>query len=205
MVANKSPKGHKKISKKIPNSLICEVIDGRPFYFKGYEEVLNGEKTPEDIMGSSSLQAFIISFLLKTLYKNLDETQFILFTNEAGLHLDKRNNLAGDILIYDRKDVSIDAINENYFAIPPKIVIEVDIAVDPASLTAEGYVHTKTRKLLDFGVEKVIWVMTPGKTVIVATPSEDWLIKDWNKEVEILVGIQVNLGEFLKKEGSKFA
>nr|WP_290928169.1 hypothetical protein [Haliscomenobacter sp.] len=73
------------------------------------------------------------------------------------------NNLAGDILVYDRTHFSIDAINENYFSTPPKLVIEVDISVDTAHLSSEGYVHTKTRKLLDFGVEKVIWSPLPLK------------------------------------------
>lgn len=205
MVAEKSPRKTKKPIKKVPEHFICEILDGMPIYYKGYLDVIEGKKTFEEIMGSRSLQAFIIGFLLKTLYKNLDETQFILFTNEAGLHLDKRNNLAGDILIYDRKNLSIDDINENYFSIPPKVVIEVDISVDTANLTSEGYVHTKTRKLLDFGVEKVIWITTPGKTVMIATPNEDWQIKDWNKDVEVLEGVQFNIGQFLKAEGSKFA
>jgi Uma2 family endonuclease len=205
MVAEKSPRKTKRPIKKVPEHLICEILDGMPIYYKGYLDVIEGKKTFEEIMGSSSLQAFIIGFLLKTLYKNLDETQFILFTNEAGLHLDRHNNLAGDILIYDRKELSINDINENYFSIPPKVVIEVDISVDTTNLTSEGYVHTKTRKLLDFGVEKVIWITTPGKTVMVATPKEDWQIKDWNKDVEVLGGVQFNIGQFLKAEGSKFA
>ena len=205
MVAEKSPRKTKRPIKKVPEHLICEILDGMPIYYKGYLDVIEGKKTFEEIMGSSSLQAFIIGFLLKTLYKNLDETQFFLFTNEAGLHLDKRNNLAGDILIYDRKNLSVADINENYFSTPPKLVIEVDISVDTTNLTSEGYVHTKTRKLLDFGVEKVIWITTPGKTVMIATPTEDWQIKDWNKDVEVLEGVQFNIGQFLKAEGSKFA
>ena len=31
-------------AKKIPASLIYEVIDGKPIYYKGYREVLNGTK-----------------------------------------------------------------------------------------------------------------------------------------------------------------
>jgi hypothetical protein len=39
---------HKKLPKipvkKIPASLIYEVINGKPIYYKGYKEVLNGTK-----------------------------------------------------------------------------------------------------------------------------------------------------------------
>ena len=37
-------------------SLVYEVLDGRPLYYRGYEDVLTGKKLPEDIIGSSSLQ-----------------------------------------------------------------------------------------------------------------------------------------------------
>jgi len=205
MVAEKSPRKAKKPAKKVPDYLICEIMDGQPIYYKGYQEVLTEAKTLEEIMGSSSLQAYIITYLLQILFKHLDEKQYIIFTNEAGLHLDNRNNLAGDILVYDRTHFSIDAINENYFSTPPKLVIEVDISVDTAHLSSEGYVHTKTRKLLDFGVEKVIWITTPAKTIMVASPNEDWQIKDWNKDIEVLAGVEFNVGQYLRAEGSKFA
>nr|WP_290928168.1 hypothetical protein [Haliscomenobacter sp.] len=65
-------------------------MDGQPIYYKGYQEVLTETKTLEEIIGSSSLQAYIITYLLQILFKHLDEKQYIIFTNEAGLHLDNR-------------------------------------------------------------------------------------------------------------------
>jgi len=203
MVAEKSPNRLKKSVKKVPKFLVAEILDGQPIYYKGYQEVLNGSKTLEEIMGSSSLQAFLIGFILKTLYKNLDDQKYLIFTNEAGLHLDKGSNLSGDILIYERDSLPITNINENYFSLPPKIVIEVDINIDTASLGTEGYVHNKTKKLLDFGVEKVIWVTTPAKTVLIARANEDWQIKDWNKDIDILEQVQINIGAYLNEQGLK--
>lgn len=203
MVAEKSPKKIKKPSKKIPDFLIAEIMDGKPLYYKGYEQVLSGQKNLSDIMGSSSLQAFIIGFILKTLYKNLDDQKYLIFTNEAGLHIDKGSNLSGDILIYECDSLPITNINVNYFSLPPKIVIEVDINLDTASLGTEGYVHNKTKKLLDFGVEKVIWVTTPAKTVLIARANEDWQIKDWSKDIDILEQVQINIGAYLNEQGLK--
>ncbi len=205
MIASKSPQPSNKPAKKIPKQLIYEIIDGQPFYRKGYKEVLAGQKNIVDIMGSSSLQAFIISFILKTLYKQLDDQLYLIFTNEAGLHLDKGNNLAGDILIYEDQSLSIENINENYFSLPPKIVIEVDISAEVPSLEVEGYVHNKTKKLLNFGVEKVIWITTVSKKVLIATKESDWTIKDWDKAIEILPDVTFSIGQYLKDKGSKFA
>lgn len=37
---------HKKIPiSKISHSLIYEIMDGKPLYYKGFEEVVNGKKT----------------------------------------------------------------------------------------------------------------------------------------------------------------
>lgn len=87
----------------IPSVLIHEIIDGKPLYRKGYREVLAKTKNVEDIMGSSSLQFFIIDYLLRILFKTVDSSLYIIATNEAGLHIDKRNNLSGDIVIFDRE------------------------------------------------------------------------------------------------------
>lgn len=43
-------------------SLVYEVLDGRPLYYRGYEDVLSGKKSPEEIMGSSSLQWVLASY-----------------------------------------------------------------------------------------------------------------------------------------------
>ena len=45
---------------KIPAYLIAEQLDDYIFYYKGYKEVMRGEKTLEDIMGSSVLQFMIL-------------------------------------------------------------------------------------------------------------------------------------------------
>lgn len=192
-------------AKNIPSVLIHEIIDGKPLYRKGYREVLAKTKNIEDIMGSSSLQFFIIDFILRILYRTVDDEKFIIATNEAGLHLDRRNNLAGDILIFDKDVLTIDKINKHYSSVPPKISIEIDLDIELEDHTQNSYISIKTKKLLEFGAEKVIWFLTESKSVMVATPGGDWQTHDWDQDVEMMDGIMCNVGKYLKEKGSEFA
>jgi hypothetical protein len=207
MMASANP--HKvlpKISaKKVPNVLIHEIIDGKPYYLKGYRDVLAKTKTVEDIMGSSSLQAFLITYLTIWIGKQIDDDKYHILTNEAGLHLDRKNNLAGDLLIFDSKTLTIDKINKKYADVAPKISIEVDIDIALEEISEQSYMTIKTKKLLDFGAEKVIWFLTESKKVMIATPDGDWQMRDWDKDVEILDDISCNVGKYLKEKGSEFA
>ena len=115
---------------EIPSVLIHEIIDGKPLYRKGYREVLAKTKKIEDIMGSGSLQFFIIDYILGILYSEINRTKYLIATNEAGMHLDRRNNLAGDIFIFDKTVLTIDKINKHYANVPPKISIEIDLDIE---------------------------------------------------------------------------
>jgi Uma2 family endonuclease len=205
MVTFKNPVFRKKPIANVPRYLIYEIMDGKPVYYKGYKDVLSGKKTATDIMGSSTLQSFIIAYLQRILYISLSEDIFTILSSETGIHLNKYNNLAGDILIFDNVTLPIESINQYYADVPPKIAIEVDIWADVEDFGIEGYVHKKTQKLLDFGVEKVIWVTTATKKVMIATQNEDWQVKDWNKNIEVMEGITFNIGEYLTKKGSIYA
>ena len=207
MIASPNPRSvsQKIVAAEIPNVLIHEIIDGKPYYLKGYRDVLGKTKSVEDIMGSSSLQAFLITYLTIWIGKQIDETKFHILTNEAGLHLDKKNNLAGDLMIFDSNKLTIDKINKNYASVPPKISIEVDIGIALEGVTEFSYMSLKTQKLLDFGVEKVIWFLTESKKAIIATKDNDWLTINWNQDIEILDGVVCNVGKYLKDKGSEFA
>ena len=205
MIATKSGVRTRKPRAKVPEHLIYEIIDGQPIHYRGYREVMAGNKTFEEIKGSSKLQSYIVLYILKLLIKDLDEDAYVVLTSEAGLHLDRRNNLAGDVLIFDSNSMPIEDINEYYADVPPKIAIEVDIRADPADIQPDTYLFKKTQKLLDFGVEKVIWITTQAKKVTVATPYAAWQVKDWHEDVEIIEGIICNVGQYLTKRGSAFA
>jgi hypothetical protein len=75
----------------------------------------------------------------------------------------------------------------------PKSVTGID--------TFAQFLDFKTQKLFDAGVERLVWVITPSKKVVIATPNEDWLIVDWNKEIELYQGVKINIGQKLKERG----
>ncbi|WP_461051391.1 hypothetical protein [Spirosoma arcticum] len=60
----------------VPESLIYEVLDGRPLYYQGYRDVLAGHKTTEEIRGSSTLQWVLVSYFMKIMYRSLDESRY---------------------------------------------------------------------------------------------------------------------------------
>ena len=186
--------------RKIPDYLICEVLDGKPLYYKGYEDVLAGKKTVEEIMGSSSLQASIVYYLTAFIAKFIDEDQYNVLVSEPGVHLDRRDNVSNDIAIFDQAILPGANISKKYADVPPKIAIEVDISIDLSELTETGYIYKKTRKLLEFGVEKVIWVLTEAQVVLVAT-KERIETFDWDKNIELMDGQEFNIGAFLVKKG----
>ena len=85
---------HPTLTKKIPSFLIKEKMDGVPIYYRGYKDILTGEKTLNDIMGTSTLQFIIVSYLHRILILGLNEDLYWIATGEAGNHLNKKNNLS---------------------------------------------------------------------------------------------------------------
>ena len=187
---------------EIPKHLVYEVMDGKPIPYRGFREVLYKNKTLEDIMGSSGLQAFVVSDILRFLFTHLPDPTYEVVTNEAGLYLGGRNNLSTDIGIYTTDTVPPEKITDKYLDIPPLIAIEVDTKADTGQFeNPQDYFYQKTQKLLTFGVERVIWIATASKKVTVAVAQEDWITHDWNKPVTILPDVVCNLAELLAKRG----
>ncbi|ACN98713.1 conserved hypothetical protein [Sulfurihydrogenibium azorense Az-Fu1] len=193
---------NKKIKKrKVPKELIYEMRYGKPIYYRDYDKVLEGEKTLEEVMGSSKLQVFIISVILDFLFKTLNSKNYIIATNEAGFQWAPRTWRNLDIAIFDRKKLLEEGINNKYAKTPPEIVIEIDTKADLRKYgDFMNYQREKTQDLLDAGVKKVIWYTTFDKKVMVAEKDKPWIITDWNYEVEIVDNLKLNLGEILIKE-----
>lgn len=186
--------------RKIPDSLIYEIMDGKPIYRKGYRDVLAGKKTLEEIMGASTLQSVIIAHLLKVIFSFIDDDSYFVLTGESGVHLDHRNNLSNDIAIFDQAVLTPAKISKKYANVPPQMAIEIDIEADTSEMTENGYIYKKTQKLFAFGVQKLIWVLTDPQVVIVATPERIETVS-WDKDVEIMDGNAFNIGAYLTKKG----
>lgn len=183
-------------------SLIYEVMDGKPLYYRGYEDVLAGRKSPEEIMGSSSLQWVLASYFMRVMIRQLDEKKYWFASNEAGVHIDHRNNLSHDVAIYDKQVLTPDKINTKYADVPAIMAVEIDVKADISKVADFNYVNRKTKKLLDFGSDKIIWVFTSTQQVMIAERSADaWLTMNWHRDLELLDGQIFNIGQFLEQEG----
>ena len=191
----------RKFARKIPEYLIKEVLNGIPIHYKGYKAVLRKEKTLDDIMGASGLQSFIVSYIYKLLVRQLSDDTYHILTGETGLHLELNDNLSGDIVLFEYDQLSVENIDTHYLNIPPKIDIEIDVNIDTSDFTEQTYIYQKTDRLLSWGVEKVIWVLSESKKVIVAEQGKDWLLIDWSKDVEVIDGVKFNVSQYLEKLG----
>ena len=191
----------RKFARKIPEYLIKEVLNGIPIHYKGYKAVLRKEKTLDDIMGASGLQSFIVSYIYKLLVRQLSDDTYHILTGETGLHLELNDNLSGDIVLFEYDQLSVENIDTHYLNIPPKIDIEIDVNIDTSDFTEQTYIYQKTDRLLSWGVEKVIWVLSESKKVIVAKQGKDWLLIDWSKDVEVIDGVKFNVSQYLEKLG----
>lgn len=190
--------------RKIPEHLIRETIDGIPFYYKGYKEVLNKKKTLEDIMGDSGLQSIIKAYLMKLFAQHLDWDKYQPVCGEVGSHIDHRSNLALDVAVFDNSILTPDKITIKYIDVTPKIVIEIDVRVtleDTSIDLFDPYIIAKVKKLMSFGTERIIWVFTRSNTIIVAKPGNLWEVFQLNEDVLLLEGITMNVGQYLQSKG----
>lgn len=197
---------HSKVVSEIPVALVRETIDGIPFYYAGFRSVLNKTKTLEDILADSGLQLFLKRFFFKLLDSGLDALKFVVLMGEVGNHLDHRSNLGLDVAVYDKKILTSDKITTKYIDVAPKIVIEIDVNVEmaePNENIFEEFVLRKVKKLFEFGTEKIVWVFSKSKTVIVARPGGKWDVVDWDQDVELADCIVFNIAKYLEEEGIK--
>jgi hypothetical protein len=52
-------------------------------------------------------------------------------------------------------------------------------------------------------VEQVFWIFTNNKKILIAKPNEDWLFRDWTKDVLLMAGHTFNLMQLIEKKGYK--
>ncbi|GAB4026533.1 hypothetical protein [Spirosoma koreense] len=171
---------------RLLKSLVYEMWDGKPVYYAGYEDVLRGIKTVEQVMSSSLQQGIIIARLVGYIINAIDLDEYVIATNEVGVQFKKGDWRACDIVIFEQKALK-GADETKYAWVPPKIAIEIDTKAALNHVDSEfDYYEQKTTKLLQFGVEKVIWLFTKSRKVMMAEPDKDWLIRDWSQVVEVL-------------------
>lgn len=188
-------------ARQVPSDLIHEVIDGKPLYRKGWQAVLGGKKTIEEIMASSTLQGAVVGHLLRKVFIRYDETNYFVLTNEPGIHLNRRHNYAGDILVFDKKVLPPSAIDVHFAKVPALLHLEVDIKVDVEEWGEMRYIAEKTKQLLAFGTQKIVWVFTQSRTYLVAEPNQPWQTFGWETPLDLGEGVKIDLDAWIKDSG----
>ncbi len=182
---------------KIPSTLIYEMDEGQPIYYRGYKDVLNKTKTLEQIMGTSILQSLLIELIKDSIKLQLGKDYTVL-SSELGIQFSKKSWRNTDIAVFLKKDLITVKNEDKYASIPPEIVIEVDTKADLEEMpNPMDYFHTKTDQLLDFGVKQVLWVFTKTKKFMLAEPGKRWETGNWEEEVLLLDKALINIHQLL--------
>ena len=184
----------------VPSYLVYETLNGRPLYYWGYKEVLTQHLNPESIIGSSALQSILVSLIYGFVLYNRDKKKYLPVTNEVGVHMGLTDNLSCDVAIFEKGTFTA---NTKYFDIAPKVVIEVDVKIDLTEFDGIefNYVAEKNQRLFDFGVERVLWVLSKPRRVMVSQPNQDWIFTDWSNDITVMDNCVLNIKKLLDEEG----
>ncbi|MET7254092.1 Uma2 family endonuclease [Dyadobacter fermentans] len=189
------------LTETIPASLIFEELDGRPLYRKGYKKVLENNLSPEEVMGCSFLQGLIVRIISTYFAQMLQRNGYWVLTNEPGLHVSHGNNLTNDVAVFDKALIK-NVFSKNYPDVPPKIAIEVDVKIEAGQFPSpEDYFFRKSEKMIGFGTERVIWVLTESRKIMVMDRSRKWTVYEWDEMVPVFDQYQFCLNDLLKEEG----
>lgn len=188
------------LRKKIfPITSSTKMDEGKPIYYRGYKDVLKGAKTPEQIIGSSSLQSLLVSLIIKFIIQHCDE-EFLPLASELGFIFGKKTWRSLDVALYRKSVIEAGGLpfDNHYTQTPPEIVIEIDTKAELSELPGiDSYFYRKTQQLLDAGVQKVICIYTSPRKLMVATQGETWLTDDWGKNKAIPLGILLNIQQLV--------
>jgi hypothetical protein len=184
----------------IPKALMYEMLDGIVVPYRGYQKVLAKKATIESIKYSTSLKSLCISIIADYYRQKFSNFRFLSSGVKLNLH---QNYLVADIAMFP-KFALLQLKESNYVEIPPRAIIEIDTKADQSVFETESeYFRRKTQKLLDFGVELVIWFFTADQKMIIARPNQPWLITNFDYDFDFF-GENMNLKKVLENEGLKF-
>ncbi len=175
--------------------LTYEVVDGRPIYYRGYRDVLEGKKQPEEVMGSSAYHALVVIRIASWLDRVLGR-EYVVLGGELGYFVEKGWRSL-DVAVFRYDDVKDKLRSRRYIDVPPVLVIEVDTHGDVENEMA--YISGKVEDLLRSGVGKVVWIFTDSEKVLIAERGKDWVIVGWNRDIDLIEGLKLNLEGLLKQ------
>lgn len=140
-----------------------------------------------------------MTILVGNLWNKINRSVYQLATSESGLHINLGTNLAADIAIFDK--AVLGKPKGKYFDVAPKVVIEVDIKIDLDDTGGDvAYIIKKAQTLFEFSVERVLWVLSDSRKVIVMQSGQDWIVTDWGNNVTVMEGCILNIKNLLHEE-----
>ncbi|MBL7795217.1 MAG: Uma2 family endonuclease [Saprospiraceae bacterium] len=182
----------------LKKALVYEIVDGHPIYYKGYKQVLSGAKTREEIMGDSSLQAWLKLRIAMLLFQQLQTKGYEVTTGEQGLRIGKRHRRDADIAIFRRENFSL---SPRYAHFPPDAVIEIDVDADTENASEMEYIFRKVADYFAFGLLKVVWVFTQEQRILVFSPDQPPVTLTWQQDVDVITGASFNISKMLAESG----
>ena len=188
---------------QVPRILIYEEFDGHPIYRKGYKDVMLGLKKINEIsVGTSTLQWFITNIINRHLQTVLPPN-YLCGPGELGLHLAKNTSFSADIAIFRPGQLKVGFQSARYSDVPPNVVIEVDIKIDESEYfqNEDEYAHKKTEQLLQWGVERVIWVFPASRRVLVTDNPQKWFFISWDLPFTVIDDHEINVWELMLAGG----
>ena len=121
-------------------------------------------------------------------------------SNEVGIHISTGLNFSCDLVAFDKTVLAATDDDTHYYTFPPKFVIEVDTNGDFSDKIFEDYLFKKSQRLLKFGVEQMIWILTASKTVTVGSPNGTFITHSWERPIEIFKGHPLVLQDLLDRK-----
>ena len=196
---SKQPRSKTKTKRKtIPKELIYEMRHGKPIYYRDYKKVLTNEKCLEEVMGCSFLQGALVALLAGLLIGKLNLRKYIVTTNETGFIYASKSWRLLDVAIFDKKAIKKELLSTKYVKTAPEVVIEVDTKADLKNYgDILSYLTEKTEDLLKAGVEKVIWILTDSRKVVVAEQGQTWLLATWTDVIPVLDNVTIQIEELV--------
>lgn len=85
---------------------------------------------------------------MQIMFRTLDAKKYWFASNEAGVHLNHRNNLSHDVAVHDRTALTVDKINKKYANVPARVAVEIDVKADLPNEADRNYVNRKPQNYL---------------------------------------------------------
>lgn len=186
---------------EVPEYLIYEMYMGQPIYYRGYEEVLAGTKTFEQIMGDSSLQGWLKTWLGHIFINLLYEKGYEIIVGELGITFKKGDWRAADVAIFKVTNLEL---NNQYVKAVPEFIFEIDTKANTKQVGGYmKYVSDKTNQYLAHGVKKVFWIFTNAGAVMEAKEKDNFQVSSWDKDLVIMEGVSVNIAQMIENRRKK--